>query len=113
MAYTIDDFYVGQRVRIREGDDLVGEYGFDDAGRINSQGDEDKVLPTDVRPLCGVEVIVAKIESGSIYLAEWPGDLSNYVGANWFYYPNELEPVEEKTSIDFDEGIFYQMIGVK
>lgn len=113
MAYTIDDFYVGQRVRIREWDDLVGEYGFDDAGRINSQGDEDKALPTDVRPLCGIEAIVAKIEFGSIHLAEWPGDFSNYVGANWFYYPNELEPVEEKTSIDFDEGIFYQMIGVK
>ena len=56
---------------------------------------------------------MAKIEFGSIHLAEWPGDHSNYVGADWFYYPNELEPVEEKTSIDFDEGIFYQMIGVK
>lgn len=112
MAYTIDDFYVGQRVRIREWDDLVGEYGFDDAGRINSQGDEDKALPTDVRPLCGVEAIVAKIEFGSIHLA-WPGDLSNYAGADWFYYPNELEPVEEKMNIDFDEGLFYQMIGVK
>lgn len=113
MASTIDDFYVGQRVRIREWDDLVGEYGFDDAGRINSQGDEVKSLPTDVRPFCGVEAIVAKIEFDSITLAEWPGGLSSYAMADWFYYPNELEPVEEKMSIDFDEGIFYQMIGVK
>lgn len=113
MAYTIDDFYVGQRVRIREWDDLVSEYGLNDAGRINSQGDEDKALPTDVRPLCGVEAIVEKIEYGSITLTEWPDYLSDYESADWFYYPNELEPVEEKMNIDFDEGLFYQMIGVK
>ena len=113
MAYTIDDFYVGQRVRIREWDDLVCEYGFDKAGRINSQEDVDKALPVDVEPLCGVEAIVAKIELDSIHLAGWPDDFSNYPCADWFYYPNELEPVEEKASIDFDEGLFYQMIGVK
>lgn len=72
MAYTIDDFYVGQRVRIREWDDLVSEYGLNDAGSINSQGNEDKALPIVVRPLCGVEAIVAKIEFDSITLAEWP-----------------------------------------
>ena len=113
MAYTIDDFYVGQRVRIREWDDLVGEYGFNDAGYIDSQGDESKALPTDVRPLCGVETTVVYISEDSIKLTGWPGDLRNYAYADWFYYPNELEPVEEKTSNDFDEGIFYQMIGVK
>ena len=113
MAYTIDDFYVGQRVKIREWDDLVGEYGFDDTGRINSQGDEGDGLPADVRPLCGVEAIVAKIKFGYIDLTGWPGNFSAHPCADWFYYPNELEPVEEKMNIDFDEGLFYQMIGVK
>ena len=56
---------------------------------------------------------MAKIKFDSIHLAGWPGNFSAHPCAEWAYYPNELEPVEEKMNIDFDEGLFYQMIGVK
>lgn len=119
MAYNISDFSIGQRVRIREWDDMKEEFG------LNELDDYilcNPVFAMGMRPLC---VATATVESFGddeigIFLKEWEDadgqriSVPELTGRDWHYSADMLEPVEEvPTKIQYDEEMFLDMIGVK
>ena len=119
MAYDISDFSIGQRVRIREWDDMKEEFGFDEW--------DDYILckpafTIRMRPLCGATATVELFDNdeNDIFLKEWEDadgqriSVPELTGRNWHYSADMLEPVEEvPTKIQYDEEMFLDMIGVK
>ena len=118
MAYDISDFSIGQRVRIREWDDMKEEFGLDER--------EDYILcrpvfAMEMRPLCGATATVESFgdDEIDIFLKDWENDdgqrisVPELTGRDWHYSADMLEPVEEvPTKIQYDEEMFLDMIGV-
>ena len=91
MAYDISDFSIGQRVRIREWDDMKEEFGLNVTryllwGRARKEWEDAD----------GQRISVPEL-----------------TGRDWHYSADMLEPVEEvPTKIQYDEEMFLDMIGV-
>lgn len=100
MSYKLNDFYIGQRVRVRNWDEMVSEYGLTSAGHIDSPIDD---FPKEWAPYCGDEGVVIKID-GDVIIA----DGIPITGLYW----TDVEPVEDVAS-NFSVGNFMEMLGVK
>lgn len=86
-------FKVGDRVRIRDWDDMEREYGTDSDGDINLP---DVVFTRCMRHLCGRCATIRSIDSQDniIALENWSDDSGN---TGWFFSKSMLEPAEENT----------------
>lgn len=86
-------FKVGDRVRIRDWDDMEREYGTDSDGDINLP---DVVFTRCMRHLCGRCATIRSISSQDdiIGLENW-SDTSGDI--TWFFTKSMLEPAEENT----------------
>lgn len=99
MAYSIDDFYTGQRVRIRDWDDLAEEFGVDENGNINTPGAE---FNEECSQYCGFEGTIQKINSANLIFLDERFSV--------YFYPCDLEPIE--IGSNFDDEAFKQMLGM-
>ena len=119
MAYNISDFSIGQRVRIREWDDMKEEFG------LNEWGDYilcKPVFTMGMRPLCGATATIESFLADSdlsIFLKDWEDadgqriSVPELTGRDWHYSADMLEPVEEvPPEIQYDHEMFLDMIGV-
>ena len=101
MAYTIDDFYVGQLVRIREWEDMKAEFGVAKSGDIDNH--EQYCFPKRCNKYCGMEGTIREIDDDGFITLE--GDEPPIA-----LLASELEPVEECQTVPFDEQLFYQVV---
>ena len=103
MEYKLSDFYIGQKVRVREWDEMVSMYGLNDWGSIRTPCES---FPTDWQQYCGREGVVKQIVRNEVKI-DGPG-LSDL---NLFY--TDIEPAEgmEMTGF-FSEDSFMKMLGV-
>ena len=99
------NFYAGQRVRIREWDDMLREYG----------GDEYYIdIPAahcfvrDMRHLCGLEATIDDIGGDSVVLC----DFDTPYGTDYFYNIYMIEPADMHPLVEFDEKSFDEMLGL-
>ena len=118
MAYDISYFSIGQRVRIREWDDMKEEFG------LNEWDDYilcKPVFATGMRPLCGATATIESFDNDKhhIFLKEWEDaagrriSVPELTGRDWYYSADMLEPVEEvPPEIQYDHEMFLDMIGV-
>lgn len=104
MAYTVDDFYVGQRVRIREWDDMLEEFGECRAGGIKCR----HVFTEEMRYLCGKECTIKSMacarderDSGTVTLKE---------NGAFYFSTDMIEPADILRSFDLEA--FKSMIGI-
>lgn len=97
-------FKVGDRVRIRDWDDMEREYGLDNNGSINKHN---PTFVKTMRCLCGKYATISTIYGDRIELTDW-SDYSDDV--EWGYAKYMIEPVEKEpvkqTTVTIDkEGI--------
>ena len=85
----IKDIKIGDRVRIRQWDDMKQAFGVDGAGDIKAE----HFFTTGMRHLCGREATVASISGGLIRLKDWSDEDGDI---NFSYSAGMLEKVEEK-----------------
>lgn len=104
MAYTVDDFYVGQKVRIREWDDMLEEFGERSAGGIRCR----HVFTEEMRHLCGKECTIKSMscaederDSGTVTLKE---------NGEFYFSTDMIEPADIPRSFDWDA--FKNMLGI-
>lgn len=97
------DFHVGQRVRIREWDDMIHEYGGDVFGIR---------MPTfftfvsEMIHLCGAEATISYIDGDRVELEDF--DVSGETC--WEYNVYMIEPAKSVLHIDFDEASFNALL---
>lgn len=104
MEYKLSDFYIGQRVRVREWDEMVSMYGLNDWGSIRTPRE---AFPTDWRQYCGREGVIKQIIGDEVRI-----DGSDLSGLNLFY--TDIEPVEGMEMGEaFSEELFMEMLGVR
>lgn len=108
MEYKLSDFYIGQKVRVREWDErewdeMVSMYGLNDWGSIRTPHDE---FPRDWKQYCEQEGVITWIEGYDVKV-----DLDGpYV---FDLFCTDIEPVEEiGTTNFFSEDSFMEMLGV-
>lgn len=101
MEYKLSDFYVGQKVRVREWDEMVSVYGITDWGSIKTSFE---AFPSDWRRYCGREGVITQIDGNGV-------KVDGVNQADLFY--TDIEPVEgmEMTGF-FSEDSFMEMLGV-
>lgn len=105
MAYTVDDFYVGQRVRIREWDDMLDEFGEANNGSIPRRC---HFVP-EMRDLCGMEYTIKSVDG--IPGESKVGDVSFEESVPEFIFSTDMiEPADILRSFDLDA--FKSMIGI-
>lgn len=105
MAYTVDDFYVGQRVRIREWDDMLDEFGEMGNGNIPCKYH----FISKMRYLCGMEYTVKSVDG--IPGESKVGDVSFEESVPEFIFSTDMiEPADIPQSFDLDA--FKSMIGI-
>lgn len=128
MSFSKDDFYIGQRVRVRDWDDMMMEYG-GGSGAIDTPI---YCFVTEMRPLCGKTAQIFDIlptegregrKAHSVLLEKWEDDdgptdtlvLTGH-GTSWLFSTGMLSPVEEilvgEMAVSFDENAFNRMLGV-
>ena len=104
MAYQ--DFYVGQRVRIRDWDDMEKEFGLKPWGAIECEF----TFPEYMKYLCGCEATITKIIGTEVILSDWVGKCD---GCNLYSYSTDmLEPVEDMPIYEFNSVAFNAMLGI-
>lgn len=94
-------FKVGDRVRIRDWDDMEREYELDAFGRIN--GPED-VFSKNMKRLCGKLCVISSIEGQEVFLQDFDGKPidSSYSFYTWMLESEENEPLK-KTTVTIDK----------
>lgn len=102
MAYQ--DFYVGQRVRIRDWDDMEKEFGLDRWDSIACEFS----FPEDMKYLCGCEATIDRIIETKVVLRDWTGGYYDV----WDYSTDMLEPVDTPPTYEFDSIAFSAMLGI-
>ena len=124
MSYMVEDFYVGQRVRIRDWDDMKAEYGVSCSGDINTPW---FYFVPEMEPLCGATATVNDIiELGDdnacaaveLEIVEDRNGASateeSLVGpeSGYYYTTDMLEPLKdfEARKASFDIGMFHNML---
>ena len=127
MAYTMQDFYVGQRVRVRSLEDMSGEFEHFNDGVAIRHPDEDICFNIkEMTPLCGMTAVIQGFEEVSIFqtcrvmLDDWrdlagiPTSQQKETGGQWAWTCAMLEPAEDVRELgtNFTSELFAQMIGV-
>lgn len=123
MSYSKDDFYIGQRVRVRDWDNMGGEYGI-----IGDVIDTPyHCFPSGMRPLCGKTAEIFDIghleREGAyrVWLCNWednnrnPTTLVEMTGFDtWAFSTAMFIPLESEPELkfSFDSEAFNQMLGV-
>lgn len=124
MSYRPEDFYAGQRVRIRDWDDMAEEYGPDHLDYIDTPY---YCFLAAMEPACGATAIVNNIiELGDdnacaaveLEIVEDRNGASATEeslvggGAPYYYTTDMLEPLEDFEAIkaSFDIGMFHNML---
>lgn len=104
MAYTVDDFYVGQKVRIRKWDDMLEEFGEHSPGEIKCRA----TFTREMQYLCGKECTIRGIscskderDSGYVTIKE---------SSIFIFSTDMIEPADIPQSFDLDA--FKSMIGI-
>lgn len=96
-----EDIHVGDRVRFRQWDDMLQEFGHTSSGEdINTPF----VFVEDMRPLCGAEATVVRIEGDWVILDPRPSSYS--------IDPGMLEPAEPEYELepsDCDMSFLYEI----
>lgn len=131
MTYLKDDFYIGQRVRIRDWDDMVEEYGVDE---VDDTGDPSYIdtpvycYPLEMRPLCGMTAEIFDIEYigrdgvHKVLLCNWNNNNGNPTTVvertgydHWMFTTAMLKPLESdpEIQVSFDGEAFRRMLGVE
>ena len=105
MAYQ--DFYVGQRVRIRDWDDMEKEFELKRGGSIACKFSFSIFL----KPLCGCEATICGIYGSEVKLCDWTGCDENTDTA-FFYSLDMVEPADAPTTYEFDGIAFNAMLGI-
>lgn len=124
MSFSKDDFYIGQRVMVRDWDDMAGEY-FGDPGAIYTPL---YYFVIQMRPLCGKTAQITDIlpdeERGAIrvLLEKWEDEdgfstdtlLLTGRATEWLFSTAMLVPLESepKIEVSFNVDAFNQMLGV-
>ena len=98
------DFYVGQRVRIRELDDMIHEYGGDDVFGVRIPATY-TFIP-EMSHLCGAEATISYIDEDRVELEAF--DVSGETC--WEYNIYMIEPAGSALHIDFDEASFNTLL---
>ena len=118
MAYKPEDFYVGQRVRIREWADMKGEFGVWGSTIQCLYG-----FTEDMKYMCLAEVTIRDIqeEEGSrtadkVLFEDWPDYVLRYDAVrshpdNWSFSTHMIEPVKDVSDIEFNNEAFLKMLG--
>jgi len=83
-------YKVGDRVRIRQWENMKGEFGLDEWGNIRTRVE----FVDSMRPLCGLKAIIRCVRGDYIYL-EFPDRKG--LNADWNYSIDMLEPVDTIT----------------
>lgn len=88
-------FKVGDRVRIRQWDDMEKEFGLNSCGSINCKYG----FTVSMKKLCGQEATIGEIIDNRVYLTavDEPG-LDSY----WSFSTDMIEPVETEKTVEFD-----------
>lgn len=122
MSYRPEDFYAGQRVRIRDWDDMAEEYGPDHLGYIDTPY---YCFLAEMEPACGATAIINSIikgdENGRMARVKFeivedrngaPTTEESLVGRRYYYTTDMLEPLEDFEAIkaSFDIGMFHNML---
>ena len=89
-------FKVGDRVRIRDWDDMEREYGLNSLGSINGPND---VFAKSMKRLCGKLCVISNIEGQEVFLQDFDGEPidSLYSFYTWMLESEENEPLKKIT----------------
>jgi len=80
-----EDVYIGQKVRIRDWDDMEKEFGLDESGDINCPA----TFVKDMKYLCGKTAIVKDVSSINRIFLEFDNKPVSY----WAYSSAMIEPI--------------------
>jgi hypothetical protein len=90
------NFKVGDRVRIRQWDDMEREYGVDYDGDIKCR----PFFASGMRPLCGEEAkILSLLDNGRVALSFRQGGIG---ACSWNFCVDMLEPITNRTQQPLD-----------
>ena len=99
-------FKVGDRVRIRDWDDMEREYGLDNNGSINKHN---PTFVKTMRCLCGKYATISAIYGDSIELTDW-SDYGSDVA--WGYAKYMIEPVEKEECKQEETNVIVDCSGI-
>ena len=112
-------FYVGQRVRIREVDDLISEWGLH---RYCTNWIACPDMPFHIgvggmRKFCGATAKIIRIEDDSLLtLDSWLDNsgraIEDLEWAEWVWTVSMVEPVDDVVDIEFNPNNFASMLGI-
>lgn len=134
MSYMVEDFYVGQRVRIRDWYDMMSEFGGHDGVYVSTP---DVLFIEGMEPLCGMTAEITEMSDAfrcgntpgcyvaNVQLRIWEDKYGEpvvpTVDTCFLYNTSMLEPLSFKwgtrynrdlVETKFDQDLFNQMIGV-
>lgn len=109
MAYKPEDFYVGQRVRIRDWDDMAEEFGCETSGNIRCY----LSFTVSMEYLCGAEATITDLWDGDdnvrrVELNDW----DNVDPGSFIFSTHMIEPVDSMTGVEFNSAAFAAMLGI-
>lgn len=119
MVYNPEDFHVGQRVRIKEWDDMKEEFEVWGSTIQCLYG-----FTEDMRYLCSTEIVISEIQNepdsdtaDRVFFEDWPDKVLRYDAVrshpnNWSFSTHMIEPVEDIIGIEFDSVAFNAMLGI-
>ena len=85
-------FKVGDRVRIRDWDDMEREYGLNALGSINGPKD---VFSKGMKRVCGKLCVISSIEGQEVFLQDFDGEP---IDSSYSFYTWMLESEENESS---------------
>ena len=109
MSYKPEDFYVGQRIRIRGWDDMAEEFGCKINGSIQCR----LSFTRDMEYLCGAEATITDLWDGGdnvcrVELNDW----GNVDPGGFVFSTHMIEPVDNVAGVEFDSAAFAAMLGI-
>ncbi|QNO18957.1 hypothetical protein [Caproicibacterium amylolyticum] len=96
--HTKEKFYVGQRVRIRQFDDMKEEFGINGRGNIGCN----ETFVTLMEPLCGKFATISSICGKRIGLCSFQN--CDDIRTNWQYSTDMIEPADSQTIVIRSDG---------
>lgn len=99
-------FKVGDRVRIRDWDDMEREYGLDNKGSINKHN---PTFVKTMRCLCGKYATISAIYGDRVKLTDW-SDYGSDV--EWGYAKYMIEPVEKEECKQVETNVIVDCSGI-
>lgn len=122
MSYTKEDFYVGQRVRIRDAADMEAEYGIKPMSWGGTYAIDCPGLIFNIDGMskfCGLTAEITTISEDCVYVEldhledSYGNPVKDIDPEGWGWTIYMIEPVDEmEIKSGFDSALFDQMIGV-